>query len=113
MEISLNLRNEFPNRVCVLVQMAAGRIEWYVRQLSFRLAHKPERCCRAEWSKKTNTGKSKGPLCCWIWLVSRLTATNACRSAELATHIPLLIRVPWKTASVGKRTKVKMELVDM
>ena len=45
-------------------------------------------------------------------VVSRLT-TNAFRSAELATHIPLLIRVPWKTASVGKRTKVKMELVDM
>merc|ERR1712217_578851 len=40
-----------------------------------------------EWSKKTNT--------------------------ELATHIPLLMRVPWKTASIGKRTIVKAELIDM
>jgi hypothetical protein len=40
-----------------------------------------------EWSKKTNT--------------------------ELATHIPLIIRVPWKTAAVGVRTTVKIELVDM
>ena len=40
-----------------------------------------------EWSKKTNT--------------------------ELATHIPMLIRVPWKKASVGARTTVKMELVDL
>ena len=48
-------------------------------------------CCQLgelnEWSKKTNT--------------------------ELATHIPLLIRVPWIKASVGARTKVKMELVDL
>ena len=94
------------------IQLAAGRIEWYVQQLSCRLAHKPERCCCAEWSKKTNTGKLKGPFCAAGLGVSRLT-TSAFRSAELATHIPLLIRVPWKTASVGKRTKVKMELVDM
>lgn len=40
-----------------------------------------------EWSKKTNT--------------------------ELATHVPLLIRVPWKEASQGVRTTVKAELVDM
>lgn len=46
--------------------------------------------CRGElneWSKKTNT--------------------------ELATHIPLLIRVPWIKSSVGARTKVKVELVDL
>ena len=40
-----------------------------------------------EWSKKTNT--------------------------ELATHIPMIIRVPWKSASVGQRTTIKMELVDL
>ena len=40
-----------------------------------------------EWSKKTNT--------------------------ELATHIPLLIRVPWKTNSIGKKTNIKIELVDL
>merc|ERR1712110_1010616 len=40
-----------------------------------------------EWSKKTNT--------------------------ELAVHIPLFIRVPWKKGSIGKRTLVKAELVDM
>lgn len=40
-----------------------------------------------EWSKKTNT--------------------------ELAVHIPLIIRVPWKRASLGQRTTVKAELVDM
>lgn len=40
-----------------------------------------------EWSKKTNT--------------------------ELATHVPLLIRVPWKTNSLGRRTTVKTELVDL
>lgn len=40
-----------------------------------------------EWSKKTNT--------------------------ELAVHIPLFIRVPWKNNSIGKRTQVKAELVDM
>jgi arylsulfatase A-like enzyme len=40
-----------------------------------------------EWSKKTNT--------------------------ELAVHIPLIIRVPWKTKSIGKRTKVKAELIDI
>ena len=40
-----------------------------------------------EWSKKTDT--------------------------ELAVHVPLLIRVPWKAASLGKRTTVKAELVDL
>lgn len=40
-----------------------------------------------EWSKKTNT--------------------------ELAVHVPLIIRVPWKTNSMGKRTAVKAELVDL
>eukprot|EP00931_Biecheleriopsis_adriatica_P081843 TRINITY_DN55181_c0_g1_i1.p1 TRINITY_DN55181_c0_g1~~TRINITY_DN55181_c0_g1_i1.p1 ORF type:complete len:529 (-),score=66.45 TRINITY_DN55181_c0_g1_i1:11-1597(-) len=40
-----------------------------------------------EWSKKTNT--------------------------ELATHVPLMIRVPWKETSVGKRTAVRAELVDV
>lgn len=40
-----------------------------------------------EWSKKTDT--------------------------ELAAHIPLLIKVPWKKASIGARTVVKAELVDM
>lgn len=40
-----------------------------------------------EWAKKTNT--------------------------ELCTHVPLLIRVPWKGASVGKHTAVKAELVDI
>ena len=40
-----------------------------------------------EWSKKTNT--------------------------EIATHIPMIIRVPWKQNSVGKKTDVRMELVDL
>jgi len=40
-----------------------------------------------EWSKKTNT--------------------------ELAVHVPLLMRVPWKLKSLGKRTQVKAELIDM
>eukprot|EP01065_Artemidia_motanka_P032589 TRINITY_DN39569_c0_g1_i1.p1 TRINITY_DN39569_c0_g1~~TRINITY_DN39569_c0_g1_i1.p1 ORF type:complete len:505 (+),score=154.33 TRINITY_DN39569_c0_g1_i1:54-1568(+) len=40
-----------------------------------------------EWSKKTDT--------------------------ELATRVPLIIRVPWKKASVGKRTQVKAELIDL
>ena len=40
-----------------------------------------------EWSKKTNT--------------------------ELAARVPLIIRVPWKMASVGQRTKVRAELVDL
>eukprot|EP01062_Namystynia_karyoxenos_P073788 TRINITY_DN70617_c0_g1_i1.p1 TRINITY_DN70617_c0_g1~~TRINITY_DN70617_c0_g1_i1.p1 ORF type:complete len:542 (+),score=138.58 TRINITY_DN70617_c0_g1_i1:75-1628(+) len=40
-----------------------------------------------EWSKKTDT--------------------------ELATRVPLIIRVPWKTASVGQVTEVKAELVDL
>jgi len=40
-----------------------------------------------EWSKKTDT--------------------------ELATHVPLIIRVPWKSVSVGKQTAVKAELVDL
>ncbi len=40
-----------------------------------------------EWSKKTNT--------------------------ELATRVPLIIRVPWKRASVGARTQVFAELVDL
>ena len=40
-----------------------------------------------EWSKKTN--------------------------AELAVHVPLLIRVPWKESSRGKRTTVKAELIDL
>eukprot|EP01043_Picozoa_sp_COSAG02_P060502 COSAG02_NODE_7921_length_2785_cov_1.825763_1_plen_62_part_10 len=38
-----------------------------------------------EWSKKTNT--------------------------ELATRVPLLIRVPWLKASVGVRSQVLVELV--
>jgi len=40
-----------------------------------------------EWSKKTNT--------------------------DLATRVPLIIRVPWKTESVGARTAVRAELVDL
>eukprot|EP00666_Eupelagonemidae_sp_cell4sb_P011975 gene11975-20694_t len=40
-----------------------------------------------EWSKKTN--------------------------AEVAVRIPLLIRAPWKAGSVGARTTVKAELVDL
>jgi len=40
-----------------------------------------------EWSKKTDT--------------------------ELATRVPMMIRVPWKTNAVGKRSSVRVELVDM
>ena len=40
-----------------------------------------------EWSKKTDT--------------------------ELAVRVPLIVRVPWKTASVGTRTDVRAELVDI
>eukprot|EP00038_Savillea_parva_P000752 m.98441 g.98441 ORF g.98441 m.98441 type:complete len:681 (-) comp10258_c0_seq1:18-2060(-) len=40
-----------------------------------------------EWSKKTDT--------------------------ELAVHVPLIVRVPWKTQSIGQRTTVKAEIVDM
>lgn len=40
-----------------------------------------------EWSKKTNT--------------------------ELAVHVPLIIRVPWLSNSIGARTTVKIELVDL
>lgn len=40
-----------------------------------------------EWSKKTNN--------------------------ELATRVPMLIRVPWKHKSVGQRTRVRAELVDV
>ena len=40
-----------------------------------------------EWSKKTTT--------------------------ELATRVPLMVRAPWKTASVGARTGVRAELVDL
>ena len=34
-------------------------------------------------------------------------------NTELATHVPLLIRAPWAAASVGQRTSVKAELVDL
>lgn len=40
-----------------------------------------------EWSKKTNT--------------------------ELATRVPLIIRVPWMHRSIGQRTKAMVELVDL
>eukprot|EP00051_Salpingoeca_urceolata_P028465 m.487006 g.487006 ORF g.487006 m.487006 type:complete len:523 (+) comp24735_c0_seq1:84-1652(+) len=40
-----------------------------------------------EWSKKTDT--------------------------ELATHVPMIIRVPWKQAAIGKKTAVKAELIDL
>ena len=40
-----------------------------------------------EWSKKTDT--------------------------ELATRVPLMVRVPWKPASAGARTAVHAELVDL
>ncbi len=40
-----------------------------------------------EWSKKTNT--------------------------EWATHVPLLIRVPWIKSSIGKRCRALVELVDL
>jgi len=40
-----------------------------------------------QWSKKANT--------------------------ELATHVPLIVRAPFKAASVGKRTAVHAELVDL
>ena len=32
---------------------------------------------------------------------------------ELATRVPLIIRVPWLQASVGAVTTVKAELIDM
>ena len=32
---------------------------------------------------------------------------------ELAVHIPLIIRVPWMTASVGQHTSVLAEMVDV
>ena len=32
---------------------------------------------------------------------------------ELATRVPLLIRVPWKTKSVGQHTAAFTELVDL
>jgi hypothetical protein len=32
---------------------------------------------------------------------------------ELAVHVPLIMRVPWKLQSIGKRTTVKAELVDL
>lgn len=32
---------------------------------------------------------------------------------ELGTRVPLILRVPWMTASVGKRTKAFAELVDI
>lgn len=31
----------------------------------------------------------------------------------LATHVPLIIRVPWKTTSIGARSAVRAELVDL
>eukprot|EP00927_Polykrikos_kofoidii_P069047 TRINITY_DN64459_c0_g1_i1.p1 TRINITY_DN64459_c0_g1~~TRINITY_DN64459_c0_g1_i1.p1 ORF type:complete len:752 (+),score=102.28 TRINITY_DN64459_c0_g1_i1:66-2321(+) len=34
-------------------------------------------------------------------------------NSELAVHVPLIIRVPWKTASIGKRTTIMTELVDL
>jgi iduronate 2-sulfatase len=40
-----------------------------------------------EWSKKTNT--------------------------ELAVRVPLIVRVPWKAASMGQRTSARAELVDL
>lgn len=40
-----------------------------------------------EWNKKTNT--------------------------ELATHVPFMIRVPWKNNSIGKQTLARAELVDL
>ncbi|EDQ89668.1 uncharacterized protein MONBRDRAFT_25248 [Monosiga brevicollis MX1] len=33
--------------------------------------------------------------------------------SELAVHVPLIIRVPWKPSSQGQRTIVKAELVDL
>ena len=32
---------------------------------------------------------------------------------EMATHIPLIIRAPWKSNSVGRETSVLAEIVDM
>lgn len=32
---------------------------------------------------------------------------------ELATRVPLIIKVPWKTASIGQRTSAFAELVDL
>lgn len=32
---------------------------------------------------------------------------------ELATRVPLIIKVPWKTASVGQHTAAFVELVDL
>merc|ERR1719421_340751 len=34
-------------------------------------------------------------------------------TGELAVHVPLLMRVPWKRGSLGQRTRVKAELVDL
>ena len=45
--------------------------------------------------------------CCCLWIRSKKTNT------ELAVHIPLIIRVPWLSKSVGARTTVKFELVDL
>jgi len=49
-------------------------------------------------------------------LIHSVPASPTCRQMtnfELATRIPLIVRAPWKTKSIGARSTVLAEMVDM
>ena len=102
----------FPNRSIPAVDAIEYR-RWYYAGVEYvdhmlgkamqRLESEPDQAARTitifhadhgyqlgegnEWSKKTDT--------------------------ELAVRVPLIVRVPWKTATAGTRTDVRAELVDI
>ena len=47
------------------------------------------------------------------WMLGEQNEWSKKTNDELSTHIPMIIRVPWKQNSVGKKTDVRMELIDL
>lgn len=45
--------------------------------------------------------------------MAALFLSRLCVAAELGARVPLIIRAPWIEASIGKRTAVLAELIDI
>jgi iduronate 2-sulfatase len=47
------------------------------------------------------------------WQLGEHNSWHKFTNFELGTRIPLIVRAPWKTASIGKRVNMMVELIDV
>jgi membrane-anchored protein YejM (alkaline phosphatase superfamily) len=47
------------------------------------------------------------------WQLGEHNSWHKFTNFELGTRVPLIVRVPWKTASIGKRVNMMVELIDV